>query len=101
MLRVGVRYRRWEEAMSLRLWVLSMVGSAVVGGVMAAAAVLLVVAPATQAAPNEQAVSSVVRTRELILVGPQNTMRAWLRVDDEGVTDLGLLGQDGRHQSRF
>jgi hypothetical protein len=82
--------------MGAREWVLSMVGSAVVGGLIAAAVVLLIGAPVIQAAPNEQAVSSVVRTRELILVGPQDTKRAELFVNDNGAAVLTLWDQDGR-----
>jgi hypothetical protein len=100
-----------EGVMRWRLWVLGMVGSAVVGGLTAAAVVLLVMAPATRAAPDEQGRGQLIpylqvqridlvdetgmmrgqwiagnRDTELTLHAPDGQVGAWLRVGSDSAT---------------
>src|SRR4051812_10620702 len=80
--------------MLLRLWLLSLIASAAVGGLVAVGAILVIMPPVTRAALEEQSLSQVIRAQRLELVDRNGSARGVLALSDEGAAYLQLRDQD-------
>jgi hypothetical protein len=83
--------------MTLRLWVLSMMASAVVGGLVAAGVVVLVLPGAVQAAPGEQGRGQFIpylQVQRVEMVDETGLVRGVL-VADTGRATFDLRNQEG------
>ena len=81
----------------MRQWLAGVVVGAVAGGLTAACVVLVLGAPVTRAAPQDQ-VQQLLRVRALEVVDADGAPRALLFVDSQGVVGLSLQDQDGNQR---